>query len=143
MALSRSITAGFSKKSPEELRRICRENLEILEDYFIENNIPIESRRELSQNIWKLFVSADKRTHKDEYNLFITSIGFTEEEFSKESFYDMTNHGSNEEFVDYVVSSVWKLPKSVRIAIAVIGLCIMGSDREITPEEQALIDRFF
>lgn len=139
MSELKELMLDFSKKTGNELRDICRENLEILQDFFEQNNISTDFRKQFSQGIWKLFVSADRRARGDEYNLFIYSIGFTEQEFSRDDFYEMTNHGSEPDFVNWMISTSKKMPRDVRFAICTIGLCILGVDEEVTPEEEALL----
>ncbi|MCQ2979395.1 MAG: hypothetical protein MJ245_06335 [Clostridia bacterium] len=65
----RQLMVEFSKKSGNELRDICRENLEKLQDFFDEKNLNQEYKSAYSQGLWRLFVSADGRTRGDEYNL--------------------------------------------------------------------------
>lgn len=141
MSELRALMEVFSEKTGNELRDICRDNLEKLQDYFDETNAPDDFRANYAQGIWKLFVSADRRTRGDEYNLFIYSIGFTEEEFSKDAFFEMTNHGSDPDFVDWMVATTQKMPKSIHYAVCTIGLCILGVDEEVTDEEEALLER--
>ena len=139
MSELKELMLAFSKKTGNELRDICRENLEKLQDYFEETNAPNDFRKGYSQGIWKLFVSADRKTRGDEYNLFIYSVGFTKQEFSTDDFYEMTNCGTDPDFVNWMISTTKKMPRDVRFAICTIGLCILGVDEEVTPEEEALL----
>lgn len=137
----RELMVEFSKKSGNELRDICRENLEKLQDFFENRNVNQEYRSAYSQGLWRLFVSADKRARGDEYNLFIYSVGFSKEEFSTDAFYDMTNHGTDPQFVEWFVRETNKFPIEVQYAVCTIGVCIMSVDEEVSDEEVKLLER--
>lgn len=139
----RELLVAFSKKSGNELRDICRENLDKVHGYLVETRVSEEYRQTFVQGIWKLFVSADRKTRGDEYNLFIYSIGFTKEEFSQDQFYDMTNEGSDENFVNWMIRETNKMPKDIAFAVCTIGVCIMSVDEDVSDSEVELLSKFF
>lgn len=137
----RQLMVEFSKKSGNELRDICRENLEKLQDFFEKKNLNQEYRSAYSQGLWRLFVSADGRTRGDEYNLFIYSIGFEKEEFSQDAFFKMTDKGRDPDFINWFVRETNKFPVEVQYAVCTIGVCIMSVDEDVTDDEVKLLER--
>lgn len=137
----RELMQAFSKKTGTELTGICKENLLKIHRYFREKNINNDFRAAYNRGIWKLFVSADKTAKEDEYLLFLYSVGFNKEEFSRKDFYEATNRGSETEFVQWFIRETKKFPTEIRNAVCTVGVCIMSVDEDITDSEVQLLER--
>ena len=137
----RELMEAFSKKSGNELRDICRENFEKLSDFLDENNVNQDYKSAYAQGLWRLFVSADRRTRGDEYNLFLASIGFTKKDFSQDRFFEMTNKGADPDFVNWFVRETNKFPVDIQYAVCTIGVCIMSVDEDVNDDEVKLLER--
>ena len=137
----RELMKAYSMKTGNELRDICKENLLKVRRYFRQGNISDENWGIYNRSIWRLFVSADKRVRPDEYNLFIYTVGYKEEEFSKSDFYEATNHGSDPDFVQWFIRETRKFPTEIRYAVCNIGLCIMGVDEDVSDSEVELLEK--
>ena len=90
------------------------------------------------KDLIKLFVGADGTCSKRELDLFnaITGIPLREEEF-----YELTNGGSDPEFVQAIDDVIDCLSVSEKAPICLFGLTILASDDELTPEEQELFTK--
>lgn len=86
----------------------------------------------------KLFVSADKDCTDKEYEFFKKVVGTN---LSKQEFYDMTNYGSNSEFVDQIFGFIHILNHEDRIALIIYGACLVSADGSVTHPEASIIDR--
>lgn len=89
-------------------------------------------------NIFKLFVSGDKKTRKDEYILFKTLFNL---DIDTDTFFDLTNYGSDEKFVAQIDDLVDSSPNEVAVAVATLGILIITADGEVTDSEKALLER--
>ncbi len=89
-------------------------------------------------NIFKLFVSGDKKTRKDEYVLFKTLFNL---DIDTDTFFDLTNYGSDEKFVAQIDDLVDSSPNEVAVAVATLGILIITADGEVTDSEKALLER--
>lgn len=89
-------------------------------------------------SIFKLFVSGDRKTRKDEYVLFKDLFNL---DITTDAFFDLTNYGSDEKFVKDIDELVDASPKEVAIAVATLGILIITADGEVTTEERALLER--
>ena len=86
----------------------------------------------------KLFVSADKNCTEEECRLFNDVIGTS---LSYEQFYNLTNGGSDPEFIQYMDELVDSLPEEVKVDVCTFGLTIIAADDTITGAEQALFEK--
>ena len=86
----------------------------------------------------KMFVSADKDCNNYEYDFFKKVTGSN---ISKQEFYDMTNFGSNSEYVDKVFEFIHILDHEDRVALIIYGACLVSADGVVTYPEASIIDR--
>ena len=86
----------------------------------------------------KLFVSADKDCSEKEYEFFKKVV---DTNFSKQEFYDMTNYGSNGEFVDKIFEFIHILNHEDRVALIIYGACLVSADGSVSYPEASIIDR--
>lgn len=89
-------------------------------------------------NIFKLFVSGDKKTRKEEYILFKTLFNL---DIDTDTFFDLTNYGSDEKFVAQIDDLVDSSPNEVAVAVATLGILIITADGEVTDAEKTLLER--
>ena len=89
-------------------------------------------------SLTKLFVSVDRSCAQGEYDLFVEITGY---EMSNDQFYEMTNYGGNQDYVQAVLELVHLMPEDVKYAVAIFGLCMCSADHEITDAEQEMIVR--
>ncbi len=89
-------------------------------------------------NIFKLFVSGDKKTRKEEYVLFKTLFNL---DIDTDTFFDLTNYGSDEKFVAQIDDLVDSSPNEVAVAVATLGILIITADGEVTDAEKTLLER--
>lgn len=86
----------------------------------------------------RLFVSGDKSCSREEYELFHS---VTESDMTYDEFYEMTNGGSDAEFVEHVFDFISILNRDDRIALIIYGACLVSADGVITYPEAELVDR--
>lgn len=86
----------------------------------------------------RLFVSGDKSCSREEYDLF---KDVTESDMSYDEFYEMTNGGSNQKFVEDTIKFIKVLNRDDRIALIIYGACLLSADGIFTYPEASLIDR--
>ena len=86
----------------------------------------------------RLFVSADRDCTRDEFLLFKAITGF---DVNEDQFFEMTNYGSNSQFVSDICDFASVLTQEDRAAMIVFGCAIVSADGKITDSEFALIDK--
>ena len=86
----------------------------------------------------RLFVSGDKNCTREEYELFKAITG---SDLSYDEFYNVTNGGSNPQFVEDIFELIQILEHDDRIALVIYGAILVSADKEITYPEAQLIDR--
>lgn len=91
-------------------------------------------------NVFKLFVSGDRKARRDEYVLFKDLFKL---DIDTDTFFDLTNYGSDEKFVAQFDDIVDSSPKDVAIAVTTLGILIITADGEVTAEERALLERIY
>ena len=89
-------------------------------------------------NVIKLFVSADRNCTEAECRLFNDVMGTS---LSYEQFYNLTNGGSDPEFVKAMDELIDSLPDDSKVDVCTFGLTIIAADDTITGAEQALFER--
>lgn len=89
-------------------------------------------------NVIKLFVSADKNCTELECKLFNDVIGTS---LTYEQFYNLTNGGSDPEFIKMMDDLIDSLPEEVKVDVCTFGLTIVAADDTITGAEQALFEK--
>ncbi len=87
-------------------------------------------------NVTKLFVSVDRSCEQGEYELFNAITGF---KLSTDEFFNMTNYGSNAEFVQGMLECIKSMDEDTRYAVAVFGGCVCSADGEMTDAEKRMI----
>ncbi len=91
-------------------------------------------------NVFKLFVSGDRKARRDEYVLFKDLFNL---DIDTDTFFDMTNYGSDAQFVQQMDDIIDKAPKDVAIAVVTLGILIITADGEVSDEERKLLERIF
>ncbi len=89
-------------------------------------------------NIFKLFVSGDKKTRNDEYVLFKELFNLS---IDKDTFFNITNYGADANFIKEIDELVDCAPQEVAVAVATLGILIITADGEVTDSERALLER--
>ena len=84
----------------------------------------------------RLFVSADKKCSYEEYELINSIYEF---DMPYKEFYDLTNGGSQHDFVDLTDQYIDSLDADLKYNICLFGLCILVSDDKVTEEEYSLL----
>ena len=104
-----------------------------LSDNGVENDLLVN----IICGVTRLFVSADKHCSEREYNWF---KNVTEIDLSYEEFYEMTNGGTDAEFVAGMMEFIKALNKDDRIAVILYGVALLSSDNVVEYKEISLID---
>lgn len=89
-------------------------------------------------NVIKLFVSADKNCTELECKLFNDVLGTS---LTYEQFYNLTNGGSDPQFIQAMDEIIDSLPDEVKVDVCTFGLTIIAADDTITGAEQALFEK--
>lgn len=89
-------------------------------------------------NVIKLFVSADKNCTELECRLFNDVLGTS---LTYEQFYNLTNGGSDPQFIQAMDELIDALPDEVKVDVCTFGLTIIAADDTITGSEQAIFER--
>ena len=89
-------------------------------------------------NVIKLFVSADRNCTELECKLFNDVMGTS---LTYEQFYNLTNGGSDPEFVQAMDELIDALPDEAKVDVCTFGLTIIAADDTITGAEQALFEK--
>ncbi len=101
-------------------------------------NVSTEATSAFLINIFKLFVSGDKKTRNDEYVLFKKLFNL---DIDNDTFFNITNYGSDSNFVKEMDELVDASPNEVAVAVATLGILIITADGEVTDSEKALLER--
>lgn len=96
--------------------------------------------RQAIANFTKLFVSADRHCHGDEYSYFKAITGL---DISPENFYKMTNNGADPKFIDASLECVNILRSNDRMAVALYGAALLACDDKVTDDEKALLAKIY
>lgn len=91
-------------------------------------------------NVFKLFVSGDRKARRDEYILFKDLFKL---DIDTDTFFNLTNYGSDAKFVAQFDNIVDSSPKDVAVAVVTLGILIITADGEVTSEERALLERIY
>ena len=91
-------------------------------------------------NVFKLFVSGDRKARRDEYVLFKDLFNL---DIDTDTFFDITNYGSDAKFVQQMDDIVDKAPKDVAIAVVTLGILIITADGEVSDDERKLLERIY
>lgn len=137
----KEVLIDASRRSKQELVNLASNGASKFVDYCEKvEHLENEEIVALLTGLWKVFVSADRSTTGEEYELFLRMFNFSKEELSYDKFFDLTDGGSNPEYVKAVKGMLKSLPEEVRHACCYLGVAIMASDREITDAEVALLE---
>ena len=90
-------------------------------------------------NIFKVFVSGDRKTRNAEYELFKQL--FNLKDITTDEFFDITNYGSDAKFVEEFDKLIDSAPNDVAVAVATLGILIISADGEVTDAERALLEK--
>ena len=86
----------------------------------------------------RLFVSADKKCSRSEYDLINSMYDF---DMSYEEFYDLSNGGVQKDFITSMDKYIDSLNADLKYHICLFGLCILVSDDQVTAPEYELFKR--
>ena len=88
----------------------------------------------------RVAVSADRSCEQGEYDLYRAVI---DENISGDDFYELTNGGSNPELIKAVDENIDSFTDDAKFACCTFVLCCLTADRDITSNEEALIQKLF
>ena len=86
----------------------------------------------------RLFVSADRRCSREEYDLINSIYNF---DMPYAEFYEMTNGGAKPDFVERMDGYIDSLDTELKYQICLFGLCLLVSDDDLSDAEYALLRR--
>ena len=124
--------------SPKDKVLIARGALKTIIEYSQKIGASREDINTLIANFTKLFVSSDVTLVGDEYSFFKAVVG---SEISPKDFSEMTDYGSDPEFVEASLEFIGQLPLEVREAVLTYGMMVMACDENINYQESDLIKR--
>ena len=124
--------------SPKDKVLIARGALKTIIEYSQKIGASKEDINTLIANFTKLFVSSDVTLVGDEYSFFKAVVG---SEISPKDFSEMTDYGSDPEFVEASLEFIGQLPLEVREAVLTYGMMVMACDENINYQESDLIKR--
>lgn len=124
--------------SPKDKVLIARGALKTIIEYSKRIGASKEDINTLIANFTKLFVSSDVTLVGDEYSFFKAVVG---SEISPKDFSEMTDYGSDPEFVEASLEFIGQLPLEVREAVLTYGMMVMACDENINYQESDLIKR--
>lgn len=124
--------------SPKDKVLIARGALKTIIEYSEKIGASKEDINTLIANFTKLFVSSDVTLVGDEYSFFKAVVG---SEISPKDFSEMTDYGSDPEFVEASLEFIGQLPLEVREAVLTYGMMVMACDENINYQESDLIKR--
>ncbi|MCR5079625.1 MAG: hypothetical protein K6B65_06905 [Bacilli bacterium] len=88
----------------------------------------------------KVFVSADKVCSEEEYQLFKLITGC---DWDVDTFYEITNGGSDPEVVKMVDAFIDSLDEDSKIPAVVLAVSFMAIDGKVTQSERALLQKIY
>ena len=124
--------------SPKDKVLIARGALKTIIEYSQKIGASKEDINTLIANFTKLFVSSDVTLVGDEYSFFKAVVG---SQISPKDFSEMTDYGSDPEFVEASLEFIGQLPLEVREAVLTYGMMVMACDENINYQESDLIKR--
>ena len=124
--------------SPKEKVLIAGEALNQYIEYLKSDGVKDERIADTILLMTKLFISADVSLVKDEYDFFKAVTGL---EIDAKKFYEMTNGGSDPEFVEKMLGFIKSMPDKPREAAVKYGVMVMACDDNIDFNESDLIKR--
>lgn len=90
----------------------------------------------LVMDYFKLFVSGDLNCDYRERDLFNKTF---EMNVDADTFYGITNHGANNDFVAKMTRTTASMDSDTRSCVAILGLAVMCADGTMTADEQKLL----
>ena len=124
--------------SPRDKVTIAKNSLDTFIGHLKKHGADDETIADYILAMTRLFVSADVNLVKDEYDFFRAVTGL---DVDGQKFYEMTNRGSDPEFVNKMLDVIKKLPEEPRNAAVTYGMMVMGCDESIDYNESELIKR--
>ena len=91
-------------------------------------------------NFTKLFVSADRSCHGDEYSYFKAITGV---DMSPTDFFKLTNNGADPKFIEACMQFVNILHANDRMAVALYGAALLACDEKVTDNEKELLAKIY
>lgn len=125
-------------QSEEERLSLGNEAVRNMVRGFRDLGLNVEKTYQLIQQLTRLFVSADGKCGQKEFEFYKAVTG---SKISSDDFFDMTNYGKNEDFVDDIVDLMREADNKTRTATIIYGLALMCHDGTLTVDEQNIIDR--
>lgn len=124
--------------SHEERVSNARTACAVIIDYFERQNVQRQDIMKILCAFTRLFVSVDRSCEQGEYELFndVTKLNL-----STDQFFELTNRGTDRQFVSDVLEIISEMDDETKKAVAVFGACICSADHEITAAEKQMILR--
>lgn len=128
----------YMNLSRRERSQRCKVAVENIVNFCYSQDLTDRETVNFLANLTKLFVSVDRVCEQAEYELFIDVTGF---DLTMDDFFEITNGGAAQDFVDYVLELIKLMPEDRKSDVALFGLCMCSADREITEAERMMIFR--
>ena len=132
------IYSNYLNQSEEERITVAQKATAAIAGFFSESGLTQKESLNFYINIVRLFVSADRRCSQQEVNLFNKILGA---DYSYEDFFNLTNGGSNPEFVKAMDDIIDTMPEEPKIAVCVLGLTFLAADGELKESEIDIFER--
>ena len=136
----REMLYDCSRRSGSEIRNLAVNSCNDLITYLENHNVSSDGVVACITDLFKLFVSADRKTRDGEYALFLLLTGLNQNNFSSDDFYNATNGGASFDFVSKMKSFIKSLPDDIRFAVGYLGVAIFSADRHIDENEISLLE---
>ncbi|MCR4911770.1 MAG: hypothetical protein K5925_04535 [Bacilli bacterium] len=132
------IYSNYLNQTEEERIAVAQKATAAIAGFFSESGLTQKESLNFYINIVRLFVSADRRCSQQEVNLFNKILGV---DYSYEDFFNLTNGGSNPEFVKAMDDIIDTMPEEPKIAVCVLGLTLLAADGELKESEIDIFER--
>lgn len=122
----------------EEKLQFGKNALRLLNMGLKEGGIPEEDLPSISIMFAKLFVSADRNCAREECDFFNEVTGA---DYPYEKFFELTNGGSDPEFIEEAFQLIDLLDDIDRENLVYFGTCLLSCDKSFKVSEFKLLDR--
>ena len=120
---------------------IAKQSFGVVAHFCQEQGLSDEDGLNFILNCIRLFVSADRKCSETEYRLFLDMTGMSEDQFTVENFYEMTNGGSDPEFINALDEVIDSMDDDAKLALCQLGLAFLSSDGQLTSTEIAIFEK--
>ena len=130
------LISRYCKQNEEERKNELTLATKIVSDYLYACDLDEKECLSFFLNIVRLFVSADRKCGREEYELFKQIINV---EIDYDSFFEFTNAGASNRFVKEMDEIIDRFDAKTKNAVCVIGLSIICSDGIVHDSERKLL----